>query len=240
MKTIKSIIFAISFLTIFPVKNINFSEEEIKNSIKFFPLTGFFMGIILYIISLLPFKTEITSLIVLFFMEFLSGFFHLDGLADTSDAIFSAKYNKSILFKIMNDSNIGTMGAVTLFFVLFGKYFLIKNLLIEDKNLLIVVPLAGRFAINFLSYKMNYAKEEGLGKFICENNTKSQFLISIAITVLVILIANSKALLSFILIIAILFIYSKYFNKKFGGVTGDLFGFSVETTELFFMLFLMV
>ncbi len=240
MKILKQIIFAISFLTIFPIKNIEFSEDEIKNSIKFFPIVGFIIGLILYFISKIEINFTVKVFIILFIWELISGFFHLDGVADTSDAIFSSKVKKENLFKIMSDSNIGTMGAVFIFFVLLGKYLSLKEILIKKSSIIIITPVIGRFAINFLSWRMKYAKKEGLGKFICDNNSDKNFWISLLICILIILFINPKALFSFLLIIVLLFIYSFYFNKKFGGVTGDIFGFSVETIELFFIMFVIL
>ena len=234
MRVVRALLFAISFLTIIPL-NISFDEEDIKNSIKLFPVVGFIIGLILFFISKVTIDIQIKALLILFVWEFLSGFFHLDGLADTSDAIFSSRMDKEKLFEIMSDSNIGTMGVVFIFFVLFGKFILLKKILVKSSCIILIIPAIGRFAINFLSWKLNYAKESGLGKFICENNSDKDFLISLIISLLLILFIEIKLLLPFCLIIFLLLSYSYYFSKKFGGVTGDIFGFSVETIELLFM-----
>ncbi len=240
MKIVKSILFSLSFLTIIPIKNIKFTEEEIKESIKFFPIAGLFIGILLYLISLIKLPIEIKSLIILFVWEFITGFFHLDGLADTSDAIFSSRQDKVILFKIMEDSRIGTMGVCMIFFILLGKYiFLIKLLKVLPYGI-IVVPLVGRFSINFLSWLLDYAKDKGLGKFICENNSNRDIFISFLIVFFTCIIINFLIMLKFFCIIVILFILAKYFKKKFGGVTGDLFGFSVEVIETIFLFALIL
>ncbi len=236
MKILKQIIFAISFLTIIPFKNIEFSDEDIKNSIKFFPVVGLLIGLILFFISKISINLTVKTFIILFIWELLSGFFHLDGVADTSDAIFSSRVEKENLFKIMSDSNIGTMGAVFVFFILLGKYLFLKEILIKNSSMIVIAPVVGRFAINFLSWRIKYAKENGLGKFICDNNSDRDFWISFIICLFIIVVINPKALFSFLIMIIFLFIYSSYFNKKFGGVTGDIFGFSVETIELLFML----
>ncbi len=235
MKIVKPLLFAISFLTIIPVRK-TFNEEDIKQSIKLFPLVGLFIGLILFFLSRISIEIEIKSLIVLFVWEFLTGFFHLDGLADTSDAIFSSRMDKEKLFEIMSDSNIGTMGVVIIFFILIGKFILLKKILMKDYSVILVVPVVGRFAINFLSWRLNYAKEKGLGKFICENNSDREFSISLFICLIIILFVGVKFLFPFILILLLLLSYSYYFSIKFGGATGDIFGFSVETIELFFML----
>jgi len=234
MRVVRALLFAISFLTIIPL-NISFDEEDIKNSIKLFPVVGFIIGLSLFFISKVTIDIQIKALLILFVWEFLSGFFHLDGLADTSDAIFSSRMDKEKLFEIMSDSNIGTMGVVFIFFVLFGKFILLKKILVKSSCIILIIPAIGRFAINFLSWKLNYAKESGLGKFICENNSDKDFLISLIISLLLILFIEIKLLLPFCLIIFLLLSYSYYFSKKFGGVTGDIFGFSVETIELLFM-----
>ncbi len=232
MRQIEEFFNALSFLTIIPIKTKN---KEIFSSVKFFPLVGFLIGIFLYFISYLPILDNLKAFLILFFWEFITGFFHLDGLADTSDAIFSSKMDKEVLFKIMKDSNIGVMGACMLFFVLSGKYLTILEALKISKSPIILAPIIGRFSINYLSWKLPYAKKEGLGKLICEKKSNNYFFISLISTFLIISMISWKYIFSFFVIIIFLNFYGKYFKKKFGGVTGDIFGFSVETIELIFL-----
>jgi hypothetical protein len=53
-------------------------------------------------------------------LALLTGGFHLDGLADTCDGIFSARRRERML-EIMRDSRLGTHGGLALIFVLVAK-----------------------------------------------------------------------------------------------------------------------
>lgn len=64
-------------------------------------------------------------------LALLTGGFHLDGLADTCDGIFSARTRDRML-EIMRDSRLGTHGGLALIFVLVAKVLVVGELLLRD------------------------------------------------------------------------------------------------------------
>ena len=71
-------------------------------------------------------------------LALLTGGFHLDGLADTCDGIFSARTRDRML-EIMRDSRLGTHGGLALIFVLVAKVLVVGELLLRD-----IHPIAAR------------------------------------------------------------------------------------------------
>ncbi|MFB0953134.1 MAG: adenosylcobinamide-GDP ribazoletransferase, partial [Aeromonadaceae bacterium] len=76
----------------------------------------------------------------------LTGGFHLDGLADTCDGIFSARTRERML-EIMKDSRLGTHGALGLIFTLLLKALAVGQLLDGPHpawGALVAAPVVGR------------------------------------------------------------------------------------------------
>ncbi|WP_043495864.1 adenosylcobinamide-GDP ribazoletransferase, partial [Hafnia alvei] len=89
--------------------------------------------------------------------------FHLDGLADTCDGIFSARPRERIL-EIMRDSRIGSNGALALIFVILARVAIIYQLTQTGHNvytLLVAAPALSRALLPVLMYQQKYARENG-------------------------------------------------------------------------------
>ncbi|HKN02871.1 MAG TPA: adenosylcobinamide-GDP ribazoletransferase, partial [Buttiauxella sp.] len=63
-------------------------------------------------------------------LALLTGGFHLDGLADTCDGIFSAR-SRDRMLEIMRDSRLGTHGGLALIFVIVMKVLVVSELAIR-------------------------------------------------------------------------------------------------------------
>ena len=139
MKYIKNsfeqFIILIQFMTRIPIPlKISYSEKKLGKSIKFFPLVGLIIGLILYFSNFLVtvyfkniFYNKTIIAIFLTILEILIvGIIHIDGLADTFDGLFSYAKKEKML-EIMKDSRIGTNGTVVLIL-----YFIVINLFFID------------------------------------------------------------------------------------------------------------
>jgi len=230
----KNFLFALSFLTIFPINLKNINNEIFKNSLRYFPAVGLFIGIVLFLITFLNLPPDITSLLILLAWVVLSGGFHLDGVADIFDALGSLK-DREKAFEIMQDSRIGAIGTIAIVLTLISKFVLIRNTLIYSPLTLILAPVCGRYAINFLSRNLDYAKDKGLGKFIVDNTDTETFIASSFFVLVVTLILNVKFVFILFFYYIFLLILTLFFYRKFRGVTGDMLGASVELSELFIL-----
>ncbi len=89
-------------MTRIPVKTGGEIDEEFHKGMYYFPLVGFLIGIITYLVSLLagvilPSHALVIAIIAVFTEVFLTGGLHIDGLGDTADAFFSNRDKDSIL-----------------------------------------------------------------------------------------------------------------------------------------------
>lgn len=235
---IKQLIILIQFMTRIPVfVNVEYDEEKLGKSIKYFPLVGAIIGIFLYGINILAGKItvnrQIAAMIIIIAEIFITGLIHIDGLADTADGLFSYAEKEKIL-EIMKDSRVGTNGAVALIL-----YFMTKVILLSEirPEYIILYPVISRLSTSINAGLGEYARKSGMSNGIIAKNGKKEAGISIIITmILSFIILKVKGLI--ILIFAILFILllMKGVKRKIGGITGDTMGASLELTSILVLL----
>ncbi len=230
----KSLLVALSFLTVIPVNFKEVNENTLKNSIRYYPVVGLFLGIFFYFITFLNFNIDLTTLLILISCVAITGGFHLDGLADIADALGALK-DREKTFEIMKDSRIGAMGTIAIALSLLLKFVLIKNVLLFAPALLVLTPVCGRYSIVFLSKHLNYAKEKGLGKFIADNTDFETYITASIFLLLVTIILKQEFVFTIFFFYIFLIMLSSFFYKKFNGVTGDMLGASVELSEILIM-----
>src|SRR5690349_11532710 len=97
---------AASFLTIIPVGGISATEAEVAASFGWFPMIGFILGVLLagadYVLAY--FVTDaVRSILLVIALTAVTGAIHLDGLADTADALGAGRDQVKAL-DILRDS----------------------------------------------------------------------------------------------------------------------------------------
>lgn len=159
---------ALGFFTRVPVPDFaDFQEADLNYSAKYFPLIGIIVGLIgagTYVLSAKFLPQSIAVLISMGSTVYLTGAFHEDGLADSIDGLGGGWQREQIL-TIMQDSRLGTYGAVALFFVLFAKFQLLNALNI---TLIPFVLIAGhaisRLSAVWIMATLSYVKPKGKAK----------------------------------------------------------------------------
>lgn len=163
---------------------------------------------------------------------------HLDGLADTIDGLASNAPRDRVL-EIMRDSRTGAIGVVGIVLLLFIKAssfaFLSK---INIINVFILVPCLSRFGINMLSFLCPYAREGyGLGRAFTDKRAKWTMIISFPTALLAaFFLMKWKGVMALLEVIFLSAIISIYFNKRLGGITGDVLGAHTEILEAILLL----
>jgi adenosylcobinamide-GDP ribazoletransferase len=105
---------ALSFLTILPLTIESANEADVAASMAWFPLVGVAMGIVFALEDrALAFLlgSALRSAIIVLSMTVLSGAIHLDGLADTADALGAGR-DRIRALEILRDSRIGTFAVL--------------------------------------------------------------------------------------------------------------------------------
>ncbi|MGL5642173.1 MAG: adenosylcobinamide-GDP ribazoletransferase [Paraclostridium sp.] len=248
----KRFIGILQFLTRIPIRvDIGF-DEEFHKTMYYFPLVGFVLGALYFIIGLISsifFDSYITSVNVLIATVILTGGLHLDGVGDTFDGIYSYR-DKDRILEIMKDSRLGTNAMLSVLFLMLMKLGLVYAI-VESGQLynLIFMPVFARMAIVIASYKSVTPREKGMGNvFIGKPNLKI-ILTGISYTILLILIIgnilfnlNSASILKIILFIPVMIIltraFVKYIYTKIDGITGDILGCTSELMEVMYLIYI--
>lgn len=241
----KSMVAAIQFLTIFGSgKRGKVTSDYLSRSLFYFPFVGLLIGGCLAGLNFVFSKYlnhSVVNLSIIILLVIFTGGLHLDGFADTVDGFYAGK-NKEEILKIMEDSHIGTMGAIGLVILILLKFALLEGIpeAIKYKALLLM-PLSGRWAMVVSGSLSKAAKTEGLGKFFCKPIRLREWLGATLFTLIVGFLILKTQLLPFILgIFVFALILTRYITRKIGGMTGDTFGAINELTEVFSLLILSI
>lgn len=246
----KGFLYALQFLTIIPVKiKAAVDERELGRSTAFFPLVGAVQGIILVGANLLFLKFlphDIASVLILTILILTNGGFHLDGFADTIDGLAGGNTKEERLH-IMKDSRIGAIGVVAIALLLLIKFLAINNLnppfsTLHSHYILFLLPVMGRWSIVPMAYLADYGRPTGgLGMAFTEYTGIKEFLLAtiFALSASVILLSWYGLVYAGIIFIAV-YLFTVFFKRKLGGVTGDVFGFQGEISEVIFLVLVML
>lgn len=245
---IKKFITSIQFLTIIPINRKYLpSEKDLAKSTIYFPFVGLIIGAFLVLTNeffSLFFSKLFVSCLILITGVIVTFGFHLDGLIDTFDGLFSGFRNKDRIIEIMKDSRVGAMGVIFLFLFLLLKFSLIYEL---QNNIiskaLILMPVFGRWATVFGARFYTPAKTNNmsLAEVYTSYVRNFEFIIAtIFIVFFSILIFGINSIIIFLILLIFNVLFFNYIKNKIGGITGDTLGAGCEMTEVLFLLIVVI
>src|SRR6056297_9526 len=207
--------------------------------IRFFPVVGLIIGTLLVITDVLAsmvWPAPAAALVDLIFLVAVTGAFHLDGLGDTADGMFSHRGRERAL-EIMKDSRTGMMGLVAVVLGLAAKLAGIWSVKtrcspVQAMAIFFLVPSFSRAAMIFGIKYLNYGRKgRGTGKDLFDRPLKSKDFYLCLIPLGFSLFLGYKGLLlisGFALgCVAIL----KFYKQKMNCITGDMLGAMTEVME---------
>ncbi len=244
---IKSWWVTLQFMTRLPVPQRwtrDYAFERVAEGIVSFPLVGLLMGALAIGITWLAeghFAPRLAGGLYLLALAVLTGGFHLDGLADTCDGIFSARTRERML-EIMKDSRLGTHGALGLIFTLLLKALAVGQLLDGPHpawGALVAAPVVGRSLMALLMYHQRYARSNGLGNLYIGKISGRQLGITLGGGLLLaVLLCGGAGLWGWLGCLLFAWGYRQALYRTLGGQTGDTLGGGNELFELCFLLLL--
>jgi len=231
---------AVSFLAILPVRIDFASESDVAASMAWFPLVGLLMGIAFVLedhaLSYLL-GHAVRSAIIVLSMAVLSGAIHLDGLADTADALGAGR-DRARALEILRDSRIGAFGTIALFFALGMKVLSLAALSGSPRlAALILAPMLGRWALVAVSYKIDYLRSAGAGSAMLGRGSNRNLAIASIITLMgMIPFFSRKVIIAYAMAAIVSIAMRSFYRRWLGGITGDLIGACGEIVEVFAMV----
>jgi adenosylcobinamide-GDP ribazoletransferase len=233
---------AINFLTIVPIRIGPASDADVAASMAWFPFVGLLMGIAYAVEDrvlsyLLP--HAIRSAIIVLSMTILTGAVHLDGLADTADAL-GGGVDRARALEILRDSRIGAFGAIALFFVLALKLVSIATVFGKPRfAMLLLAPMLSRWAMVAVSYHIDYLRASGAGSaMLGRDGGRNLAIPGIVAFAAIIPFFSRRAIAAYVIAIIASFMMRRFYRRWLGGITGDLIGACGEIVEVLAMIIL--
>jgi adenosylcobinamide-GDP ribazoletransferase len=224
---------AASFLTILPVGFDSASSNDVMRSYGWFPLIGFMLGAILagsdYLLADII-SGAIRSTLLVAGLVVITGAVHLDGVADTADAL-SAWRDPQRALEILRDSSIGTFGAAAVFFVLALKIVALESAAHSRRTALYLAPGIARWAMVALPYKLHYLREQGAGSALLSAQDGRNFRLATIISLVALLPGGVAAIRAITAAIILTGIFRLFYARWLAGITGDLIGAAGECVE---------
>jgi adenosylcobinamide-GDP ribazoletransferase len=257
----KGFLLAVQFLTIIPVRlRGTITERQVSGSGVFFPLVGAFQGIIAALGAFFlaqVFPLEVVSGLVILLLIATNGGFHLDGLADTFDAVAvkstgDGDRDREKRLAVMKDSATGAIGVVAIVMAILLKYLLISSVFRKGDSestayLLFLMPVFSRWTMIPVMAHGRPARDEGLGRMFIDGTGPKILLLSSLLVAAVYSLATVlfglspvlSALAFFIISVLLLYgfslLWTVFCNRRFGGLTGDTTGAVAEISDLIFL-----
>ncbi len=258
----RGFLLSLQFLTVLPVHmRGEVTEEDVARSALFFPLTGALQGTAASLCALLLtqiFPEEITGGIIILILVLFNGGFHIDGLADTADALAvkstgDVQRDKEKRLTVMKDSATGAAGVTAIVMSILLKYLFLSHLhrtcnLITVCASVILMGALSRWSLVPAMYHGEAARVEGLGKIFLDRTGIKTILASSVIMGIVFIsvkelllphLSRNEGLLLLSFLILFLYFFGllsvRVLTRKFGGLTGDTFGAISEVSEIVFL-----
>ena len=169
----------------------------------------------------------------------LAGGLHLDGVADCGDGL-PIEVSRERRLEIMKDSRLGTFGGTALFFNLAFKGAALATLAAHGswELLLTACALAGLLARSqiFIAMRFPGARHGGMGEAFKQGTRPGHALAAAAVTLAACALAGWNGLYALLSALAGSMGLLLYARRRLGGVTGDVFGCTVECTEWLVLL----
>lgn len=232
------ILVATAFLTRVPVPLV-VRAEDVGRAVRWFPLVGGAIGGATALVAwamhdVIGVPPALSAILLVSLGAWITGALHLDGLADMADG-FGGGQNRDDVLRIMRDPTIGSYGAVTLVAVIMMKVTALATLLDRDAAFpfLVAAPSMSRWTIVALGTWLPYARAEGgLGEAVTRAGDTTGLLVATAITAAIAFaVLRTAAVLPWGFATVAMAALGRTTRRRIGGVTGDVFGASVELAE---------
>lgn len=240
MSIINSFFIALSMYSRIPVPRVDWEKENMRYAMCFFPMIGVVIGAVMYLAGWLLDKTSVGGLFrgVVFTLIpiIITGGIHMDGFMDTMDALGSWGDREKKL-EILKDSHAGAFAILGMGCYLMWSMAVWSELPAEVLRVCGVSFVLSRALSGFSVVTFPAARNSGLLKMFQDGAQKKVVRITmclyVAAAVIMMAVMNARAMTGAVTGVMIAFLYYIVVSRKqFGGVTGDLAGFFLETAEL--------
>ncbi len=240
----KSFLLMLSFFTRIPVRaRMDTDAAHFEKGIKYLFIIAMMIGVVTAGVFLLGqyIGPYFASLVSWGAYLMITGGLHIDGMADTMDAVGSRR-DRTRMLEIMKDSRIGTFGVLAICVYAAGMIIFAARL---PYIVIGLYPLVGRTAALMAARTHESARPDGLGFSFIGGVRTHHIIVAAAAYVLIaaacfywaVLSAEQAALLAaaYTLAVGVTFVIIHRIAKSLCGITGDVIGLGIETAQWIYL-----
>ena len=241
MKIIRTLCLAFSMYSRIPMPILEYTEDDMRYTFLAFPLIGVIIGAVQYVwyilCNMLGTGTSLYAAVAVVLPLCITGGFHMDGYLDTTDALSSHR-EKERKLEILKDSHVGAFAVIwtgVYLLVSYGLYTEISGkaaILCTSAGFVLSRATSGLAAIHFPSA----TGRSSLASFAQAGDrtiVKIGLWIWIIVTFVSLICFDKVYGTGILAVLAVWYGYYHHMSKKeFGGITGDLAGWYLQTCEL--------
>jgi adenosylcobinamide-GDP ribazoletransferase len=235
----KSLRLALGFLTVLPVRfTAEYRPGDLGRAAGWFPWVGLLAGAAaggVFWLAGLVFMPALSAALALAAWSVMTGGLHLDGLADCCDGLLHASPPERRL-QIMQDPRLGAFGAAGLFLHLLLKWAALWSLPTATAlPSILLAAAAGRWLI-LLGGRQPPARPGGMGADFSQGLQWKSYLLAVFPLLVLGVWLGWRGMLALAAAHLLGWAVLALARHRLGGVTGDVFGLLVESSELAVLL----
>lgn len=240
MRVIRSFVIAFSTYSRIPMPQVEWSDENRKYTMCFFPLIGAVIGLILWgwlcLCDALNIGMLLRGAVGAVIPLLVTGGIHMDGFMDTSDAIASWQTRERRL-EILKDSHVGAFAVIGCTAYLLLSAAIYAELPVQTVPMLMGVFVISRalsaLALAFFKSARPDGMMDAFAKAAHRKVVGTTAAVYSALCILLWSLAGGWLSVGCAAAAVGCFAYYRHMAyRNFGGVTGDLAGWFVQMTEL--------
>lgn len=246
---LKGFLMAMGMFTSIPIRYHNWDDDGAKHMLFFYPLVGFIIGILWFLLfkglMILNLPLIIVTAILMLFPYFITGFLHLDGFMDLSDAMLSRR-DKEEKLRILKDSHTGAFAVISLACLFVLTYSGVSALISKNQFTLglIFIPAISRSFMAIMMFFNKSMEQSSLVKYFKQNVGKVDKVLSVIFLCIIIggftVLFGIYGLVVSLVVLLIVFYMMRKPIKELGGISGDIAGYGLVICETLLILALAI
>ena len=230
----------LSFLTTLPVLSARYTYDETHwgTAVFYFPVIGGLIGGLVWLAgwgAVQVFSSWLAAVLAVVVWVGATGGLHLDGVADCCDGLL-ASVGRERRLEILRDPRLGAFGAMGLILILGLKVGAVQGVLTAGHGLAIPAAAAlGRTMIVWVA-RQPPARPGGMGQIFAAQIRPLALVATTLLTVVSLLLPGWRGGLALLAATVITGAVILLARRRISGVTGDVYGLTVELVELAVLL----
>ncbi len=238
MIVLQTIAVAFAMFSAVPVPQFDWNEKNMRYALCAFPLIGAVIGVLWCACGALPLPLLVRAGGFCLVPVWITGGIHLDGYADTCDAL-SSYGDRAKKLEILKDPHCGAFAVIRLCSYFLAYFVLCTGVVFAPRTgLLWTLALVLERALSGLAVAaFPLARNTGLAHTFASAADKAAVRNVLAVLAAV-LAAALLAAGGWAMVLAAVLCFARYYtvaDQQFGGITGDLAGWFLQRCELWML-----